>query len=150
LQKPTHIMPEPNTALVAQIFERAEFVRSLGITLVAFGYGWCETSMAVAPAISQQHGYVHAGALMTLADHTCGGAAASTVPADKDVLTIDNNFSFLRAAAGDVLKCRASVIRTGSTVAFVEARIDVMRDGVATHIVSASSILSIVGYRPRN
>ena len=88
--------------------------------------------------------------MMTLADHTCGGAAASTVPADKDVLTIDNNFSFLRAAAGQVLTCRATVVRTGSTVAFVEARIDATRDGVTTQIVSASSILSIVGYRPRD
>ena len=101
-------MPEPNAPLVAQIFERAEFIRTLGITLVGFGYGWCEKSLDITPAISQQHGFVHAGALMTLADHTCGGAAPSTVPAGKDVLTIDNNVSFLRAAAGDVLQCRAT------------------------------------------
>jgi acyl-coenzyme A thioesterase PaaI-like protein len=48
--------------------------------------GWCETRINVSPAL-QQHGFVHAGVLMTIADHTCGGAAASTMPDDKDVIT---------------------------------------------------------------
>jgi uncharacterized protein (TIGR00369 family) len=73
-------MNEANGTLVEQIFEDARFVRSVGIELLSFGDGWCETRVKVVPALEQQHGLVHAGVLMTLADHTCGGAAASTAP----------------------------------------------------------------------
>jgi len=51
-------------------------VQSLGIELTSWGEGWCETRVKGSPALRQQHGFIHAGVLMTLADHTCGGAAA--------------------------------------------------------------------------
>ena len=89
-------MNDGNRSLVERIFQDAQFVRSLGIELTSFGKGWCETKIAVSPVLQQQHGFIHAGVLMTLADHTCGGAAASTVPADRDVITVENKISFLR------------------------------------------------------
>jgi len=66
-------MSEDQQDLVWQIFVRAPFVRSLEIELVSFGAGWCETGLCVGPTLEQQHGFVHAGVLMTLAYHTCGG-----------------------------------------------------------------------------
>ena len=59
-----------NRSLVERIFQDAQFVRSLGIELTAFGEGWCETKISVTPVLQQQHGFIHAGVLMTLADHT--------------------------------------------------------------------------------
>src|SRR5882762_5915326 len=49
-----------------EIFRDAKFIHTLGIELVDFGLGWCETKMAKAAALEQQHRFVHAGALMTL------------------------------------------------------------------------------------
>ena len=92
-------MDDGNRSLVEQIFHDAQFVRSLGIELTSFGTGWCETKIVVSPALQQQHGFIHAGVLMTLADHTCGGAAASTVPEERDVITVENKISFLRPAS---------------------------------------------------
>ena len=103
-------MDEAKASLVRRIFERAQFVRSLGIELIAFGDGWCETRVAVTPTLEQQHGFVHAGVVMTLADHTCGGAAATVAPEGQDVITVENKVSFLRPATGAVLFCRAEVI----------------------------------------
>jgi acyl-coenzyme A thioesterase PaaI-like protein len=70
--------------LVERIFQDAQFVQSLGIELNSWGEGWCETRVKVLPAHRQQHGFIHAGVLMTLADHTCGGAAASTMAEGRD------------------------------------------------------------------
>lgn len=104
-------MNEGNDNLVRQIFDEARFVRSLGIELISFGKGWCETWVQIAPVLKQQHGFAHAGVVMTLADHTCGGAAATTAPVGQDVITVENKVSFLRPAAGPALFCRAQVLR---------------------------------------
>jgi len=40
-------MDDAKASYVRRIFERAKFVRSLGIELVGFGDGWCETRVAV-------------------------------------------------------------------------------------------------------
>ena len=65
-------MDDAKASYVKRIFEQAQFVRSLGIELIGIGDGWCETRVAVTPTLEQQHGFVHAGVLMTLADHTAG------------------------------------------------------------------------------
>jgi uncharacterized protein (TIGR00369 family) len=82
---------------------------------------------------------------MTLADHTCGGAAASTVPDDRDVLTVENKTSFLRPASGSVLLCRTEVLRAGKNLIFAEAEVKAGDDGRI--VAKASSTLAIVPRR---
>src|SRR5246127_5827326 len=121
-------MDEAKVSLVKRIFEQAQFVRLLGIELIGFGDGGCETRVAVTPTLEQQHGLVHAGVLMTLADHTCGGAAATMAPEGQDVITVENKVSFLRPASGPVLFCRADVLRAGKRLIFAEAEVMIERD----------------------
>jgi uncharacterized protein (TIGR00369 family) len=111
--------------------------------LTAIGFGWCETKLKLTSAHLQQHGFVHAGVLMTIADHTCGGAALSTVPEGKDVITVENKVSFLRPATGLQLICRAEVLRTGRSLVFVEATVSAERDGQFAPVAKASSTLAL-------
>lgn len=143
-------MNEANGTLVKRIFEDARFVRFLGIELLSFGDGWCETRVNVVPTLEQQHGLVHAGVLMTLVDHTCGGAAATTAPKGQDVITVENKVSFLRPAVGPTLHCRAQVLRTGKKLIFVEA--EIMTDGPKGRVLAAkaSSTLSFIPLKARN
>jgi len=143
-------MSEAQAALVEQIFASAPFIRSLDIELVGFGSGWCETRLRVAPSFEQQHGLVHAGVLMTLADHTCGGAAATMVPHGQDVITVDNKFSFLRPASAPVLYCRAQVLRAGQRLAFVEADVMMERGEERVLSVRATSTLAIIPLEKRD
>ncbi len=137
-------MSDGNRPLVERIFENAQFVRSLGIEMVSCGSGWCQTRITALPTHLQQHGFVHAGVIMTIADHTCGGAAASTVPEDKDVITVENKTSFLRPAQGPELTCRAQVLRTGKNLIFVEAEVSSQRNGDFILVAKASSTLAII------
>jgi uncharacterized protein (TIGR00369 family) len=137
-------MPEPNRVLVERIFKNAKFVRSLGIELRGVGFGWCETKLKVLPEHKQQHGLIHAGVVMTVADHTCGGAAASTMPMDKDVVTVEDKVSFLRPASSPVLICRAEVLRSGRTLVFVEADVFAEREGERVLVAKASSTLAVI------
>jgi|SRR6516164_1236881 len=136
-----------NRDLVEAIFTGAPFIRSLGIELIQFGRGWCETRLSIKPTHQQQHGSVHAGVLMTVTDHTCGGAAASVVPEDKDVITVENKVSFLRPALGAALSCRAQVLRAGRNLIFVEAEVLVEGKEDRKIVAKASSTLAVI---PRN
>ena len=137
-------MTDANLSLVKEIFQNAEFIRSLGIELTSCGRGWCETRVNGTNALRQQHGLIHAGALMTLADHTCGGAAASTVPEGRDVITVENKVSFLRPASGQSLICRAEVLRAGKSLIFVEATVMVEREEGRMMVAKASSTLAVI------
>ena len=137
-------MNETNLSLVKEIFQNAEFIHSLGIELTSCGWGWCETKVNGTNALRQQHGLIHAGALMTLADHTCGGAAASTVPEGHDVITIENKVSFFRPASGPNLVCRAEVLRAGKNLIFVEATVMVESEEERVIVAKASSTLAVI------
>ena len=81
---------------------------------------------------------------MTLADHTCGGAAASTVPERRDVITIENKVSFFRPASGPSLVCRAEVLRAGKNLIFVEATVMVESEEERVMVAKASSTLAVI------
>ena len=137
-------MDDAKASLVNRIFEQAQFVRSLGIELIAFGDGWCETRVAVTPTLEQQHGFVHAGVLMTLADHTCGAAAATMVAEGQDVITVENKVSFLRPAVGAVVFCRGEVLRAGKRLIFTEGEVTIEREGERLIVAKASSTLAVI------
>src|SRR5215470_15175667 len=137
-------MNNENRNLVELIFHDAQFVQSLGIELASWGKGWCETRVKASPALRQQHGFIHAGVLMTLADHTCGGAAASTMPEDRDVITVETKISFLRPASGSDLACRAEVLRAGKNLVFAEAEVMVSSDKGKVMVAKASSTLAVI------
>jgi uncharacterized protein (TIGR00369 family) len=137
-------MDDAKASLVNRIFEQAQFVRTLGIELIAFGDGWCEARIAVTPTLEQQHGFVHAGVLMTLADHTCGGAAATVAPEGQDVITVENKVSFLRPASGAALFCRAEVLKAGKRLIFTEAEVMIERDNERLIVAKASSTLAVI------
>ena len=127
--------------LIEQVFAKAAFVQHLGIELTAFGDGWCETRLAVKAAHQQQHGFVHAGVIMSLADHSCGGAAVTTAPAGHEVITIENKVSFLRPATASMLLCRATTLRAGKRIVFVEAEV---KTDIGALVAKASSTLAFI------
>jgi uncharacterized protein (TIGR00369 family) len=112
-------------AYVRSIFDRAPFIRDLGIELVDLGPGWCETALTVAPRLCQQDGFVHAGVTTSLADHTAGGAAGTLIGPDQMVLTSEYKIHFLRPGRADRLACRATVLKPGATITVVEAEVRV-------------------------
>ena len=109
-------------ARVRSIFEKAPFVQELGIKLTKVSEGSVETELAVKDSFRQQHGFIHAGVIATLGDHTAGGAAR-TVTGDKDVITIEFKINFLRPAKGNKLTCVGKLLRGGKQIATAEAEI---------------------------
>ena len=71
------------------VFGAANFITDLGIEVTAVEAGHVATEMRVTEKHLQQNGFVHAGVLATIADHTAGGAASTLIFADKFVLTAE-------------------------------------------------------------
>lgn len=64
------------------------------------------------------HGYVHGGALVTLADTVAGVCACSR---GGSCVTSSCSFEFLRPATGSEITCEAKPKKMGNTLAVIEA-----------------------------
>jgi acyl-coenzyme A thioesterase PaaI-like protein len=72
---------------VRSSFAKQGLMTTLGATLGSVSPGMVEVALSRHPAISQQHGFVHAGAVSAIADSAAGYAALSLMPADTGVNT---------------------------------------------------------------
>lgn len=111
------------------LFDEAPFIVDLGLALVDFGPGWCETAIAVAPRHLQQDGYVHAGVQATMADHSAGAAAGTLIRGNEMVLTAEFKIHLLRPAVGERLRCRATVLKPGKTLIVAESEVFAIHAG---------------------
>lgn len=68
------------------------------------------------PELTQQHGYIHAGATSAIADSAGGYAAFTCFPADTAVLTVEYKMNLLAPAAGDYLEAEGVGLRAGRTL----------------------------------
>lgn len=128
--------PDPViTARVQQIFSDAAFLDLLGIVLDGAGNGWCDTSLPVGDRLLQQHGFVHAGVITTLADHTCGGAARSSLGDDRDVITIEFKINFLKPAKANRLEAHGVTLRAGRSIVVAESEVFAL-EGARRELVS--------------
>lgn len=106
---------------VRDSFERQQFMKTLGATLAAVEPGFVEIHLPISPAVTQQHGFVHAGAVASIADSACGYAAFSLMPADAGVLAVEFKINLMAPAKGDKLIARGRVIRAGRTLSVCQA-----------------------------
>jgi uncharacterized protein (TIGR00369 family) len=105
---------------VRALFSDASFMRWLGARVDSIAPGMVLTSLEVRPDHLQQDGFVHAGVLTTLADHTAGAAAGTT---SNRPLTIELKINLLRPAKGPFLRCRATVLKPGKTITVAESEV---------------------------
>ena len=133
---------------VAAIFESAGFLQVLGVQLDAVGPGTCATSLTLTPAMRQQHGFVHAGVVTTLADHTAGGAARAALPPGRDVLTLELKINFLRPGRGQRLVARGRTLHAGRTVVVSESEVFAVTGVDEELIAKLLSTLTVLDERP--
>ena len=108
---------------VRSSFAKQGLMTTLGATLGSVSPGAVEIELRPTPAISQQHGFVHAGAVSAIADSAAGYAALSLMPADTGVLTTEFKINLLAPAAGDRIVARGRVVKAGRTLTLVQAEV---------------------------
>jgi len=108
---------------VRSSFAKQGLMSTLGATLVGISPGLVEIALRTAPAISQQHGFTHAGALSAIADTAAGYAALSLMPPGTGVLTTEFKINFLGPAVGDRIIARAKVVKAGRTLTLAQTEV---------------------------
>ena len=106
-------------------FARQGVMQTLGARLEVAEPGHVVIVMAHQPALTQQHGFLHAGIVATALDSACGYAAFTLMPADAAVLTIEFKVNLLapallvRALApGIIARGGGAIVNVSSGLAF--------------------------------
>ena len=102
-------------------FARQPIMNLLGARLTLVEPGVVEITLPYRADLAQQHGYLHAGVVATIADSACGYAAYSLMPAGSEVLSVEFKVNLLRPAQGETFVARAEVIKAGRTLTVVRA-----------------------------
>jgi uncharacterized protein (TIGR00369 family) len=102
---------------------RQTLLTTLGVTVAGLWPGRVELDLPYRADLCQQNGFVHAGAITAVADSACGYAAASLMPADRDVLTVEFKVNLLSPARGDRFRAVGEVVRAGRTLTVCSAEV---------------------------
>lgn len=143
----THHPESPDyAARIRASFARQGLMRTLGATLGDITPGFVEIILRPDPSISQQHGFVHGGAISAIADSAAGYAALSLMPRDRGVLTTEFKINLLAPAMGDRILARGRVVKSGRTLTL--AQTDVFAESQGTEKLIAlltATMMSIEG-----
>jgi uncharacterized protein (TIGR00369 family) len=116
------IVPDPDfESRVRQSFSRQSLMKTLGAKLATVNPGIVEIELTNRPEITQQHGFIHAGAISSVLDSACGYAAYTLMPADAAVLSVEFKVNLMAPARGERLIARAEVKRSGRTITVCNA-----------------------------
>ncbi|HEX6574326.1 MAG TPA: PaaI family thioesterase [Gemmatimonadaceae bacterium] len=131
---------------VRDSFSRQNLMATLGSHLDKVEPGIVEIRLPVRSEISQQHGFVHAGAIASIADSACGYAAATLLDKDVGVLAVEFKINLLAPGAGDYLIARGRVIRSGRTLSVCQADVfAVTGDTEKVIAVMTATIMNVRG-----
>ena len=103
-------------------FARQQIMATLGATLERVAPGEVELGLAYSTALTQQHGFLHAGVVATLMDSACGYAALTTMPEGSGVLSVEFKVNLLAPARGERFRFVGSVLKAGRTITVAEGR----------------------------
>lgn len=114
-------------ARVRASFDRQGMMSTLGAEVTAVERGKVVMTLGHDERLTQQHGFLHAGAVTSVLDTACGYAAFSVMPPDAAVLTVSFTVNLMAPAAGERFTITGEVVRSGRTL--VVCRGEAFADG---------------------
>jgi uncharacterized protein (TIGR00369 family) len=109
---------------VTDSFARQKIMGLLGAKLGKVKAGRVEIELPRRDDLVQQHGFLHAGVLGTIADSAGGYAGYTLMPPNASVLTIEYKLHLLRPAVGERFLARGTVKRAGRNITITEMEVE--------------------------
>ena len=113
---------------VRESFARQGLMTTIGAEIKSITAGQLDIHFALKPTLTQQNGFLHAGAVTSVMDSACGYAAMTVAPENHDVLSVEFKVNLLAPAAGENFIVRSAVERAGKTLTIVTADAFVIKD----------------------
>ena len=92
------------------------FMALIGATLERAEAGEVEIRLPCRSDLTQHTGAVHAGVVTAIVDSACGAAAATLMPAGRDIVSVEFKINLLAPASGEYLRAIGRVVRAGRTL----------------------------------
>lgn len=134
-------------ARVRDSFSRQPFMEQIGASLEVIEPGYVEVHLPYSKKLTQQHGFIHGGALATIADSAAGYAAFTLVPADASILTVEYKLNIMRPGQGEKMIAKGKVIKPGRNLTIVDSDVYAVRDG--EEVMCVASIQTLMALHGR-
>ena len=125
-------------------FARQAAMKTIGASLTEVQPGRAVIELDWAEALTQQHGFLHAGMVATALDSACGYAGFTLMALDAAVLTIEYKINLLAPARGQRFRMVGQVLKPGRTVTVTEGQAFAVQDGREKLIATMSCTLMAV------
>ena len=135
-------------ARVRASFTRQRVMATIGARLRAVSPGRVEIELPFRDDLTQQHGFLHAGIVATLADSACGYAAFSLMSPDASVLSVEFKLNLLAPARGEELVARAQVKRPGRTISVCTCDVVAVEGGREKLVATLLGSMMAIRERP--
>ena len=132
-------------ARVRDSFAKQTIMATIGAEIAAVRLGEVEIVLPYSDKVLQQHGFVHAGAVATIADSACGYAGLSLMPRDAAVLTTEFKIHLLLPAKGDRLRAIGRVVRNGKSLVVTLGEVFAETGGSSKQVALITASLMVVG-----
>jgi uncharacterized protein (TIGR00369 family) len=110
-------------ARIKASFDKQGLMSTLGAWVLHIAPGAVDIGLSPSPSVSQQHGFVHAGAVAAIADSAAGYAALSLMPPGAGVLTTEFKINLVAPAAGERIVARGRVVKAGRTLTLAQTEV---------------------------
>lgn len=127
---------------VRESFARQSHMTTLGAVIAFIAPGEVHLAFPFAEQFCQQNGYLHAGAVASVADSANGYAAYTLAAADTDVLAVEFKINLLAPARGESFLACGRVLRSGRTLTVCQA--DVFANPAAERTLIATMLSTII------
>jgi len=134
-------------AAVQSSFDRQPFMALMSAELISVTPGACEIGLDHRRELTQQHGFIHGGAIGAIIDSAMGYAGYSLAAAGSSVLTVEYKLNLVAPADGMRLVARGEVVRAGRTLTVCRGEVFAVKDGVETLCAVAIQTLMVLADR---
>jgi len=133
---------------IRRSFERQRLMHTMGATLLRISPGEVELELPYREELTQQHGFLHAGAVAAVVDSACGYAALSLMAEESAVLSIELKLNLLAPAVGEKLRARGRVRKSGRTIFVCEGEVFAIEGGGEKLVAIMLATMMAVRDRP--
>jgi uncharacterized protein (TIGR00369 family) len=131
-------------ARVRDSFGKQSIMTTIGAEVSSVKSGEVEIVLPFSDKVLQQHGFIHAGAVATIADSACGYAALSVMPRDAAVLTVEFKINLLSPAKGERLRAVGRVVRAGKKLVIAAGEVFAEEGGRSKQVALITATLMVV------
>lgn len=134
---------------IRESFQRQKFIVNMGARLSHVSPGRIEIELPFKEDLTQQHGFLHAGAITAVVDSACGYAALSLMPPQSAVLSVEYKINMLAPAIGERLIARGWVVKPGRNIIVCSGEARAYDKGESKTVAVMQGTMAVIRDRPQ-